>query len=108
MHEVAMFCIKIEIEPQKEGMTLAWGRQVAETLHLPKEVVLHLPLISMVGQEELTIENHKGLMEYSTEVIRIATGIGSLKICGVSLELKQMSADCIVVKGRVDSLEFLR
>ena len=75
---------------------------------LAKEVVLDLPLVSMVGQDEVTVENHKGLLEYSAETIRIATGAGRLLLTGEGLELKQMSAACIVVKGRIFRLEFLR
>lgn len=56
----------------------------------------------------MTVENHKGLLEYSAETIRIATGAGRLLLTGEGLELKQMSAACIVVKGRIFRLEFLR
>ena len=84
---------------------MGFGKGMAEKLDLPKEVVLDLPL---VGQEEVTVENHKGLLEYSAETIRIATGAGRLLLTGEGLELKQMSAACIVVKGRIFRLEFLR
>ena len=84
------------------------GKKMAEKLALPKEVVLDLPLISLIGQEGVTVENHKGLMEYSAEQVRIGTGGGSLRIVGEQLELKQMSAALIVVKGRLERLEFLR
>ena len=83
---------------------MGFGKGMAEKLDLPKEVVLDLPLVSMVGQ----VENHKGLLEYSAETIRIATGAGRLLLTGEGLELKQMSAACIVVKGRIFRLEFLR
>ena len=52
---------------------MGFGKGMAEKLDLPKEVVLDLPLVSMVGQDEVTVENHKGLLEYSAETIRIAT-----------------------------------
>ena len=87
---------------------MGFGKGMAEKLDLPKEVVLDLPLVSMVGQDEVTVENHKGLLEYSAETIRIATGAGRLLLTGEGLELKQMLAACIVVKGRIFRLEFLR
>lgn len=84
------------------------GRQAAEKLDLPREVVLDLPLISMTGREEMTIENHKGLMEYGEEKIRIATKVGSLCVSGEGLRLKRLSAECIVIGGQLGKLEFLR
>ena len=54
------------------------------------------------------IYSYVRLLEYSAETIRIATGAGRLLLTGEGLELKQMSAACIVVKGRIFRLEFLR
>lgn len=83
-------------------------KQLAQSLELPKEVVLGLPLICMTGNEEMTIENHKGLLEYAPEHVRIASGSGSLSVMGEGLTLRQMSAECIVVTGTIHRIEFLR
>ena len=82
-------------------------KHVTETLDLPKEIMLNLPLISMVGQEEVTIENYKGILEYGEEIVRIGTAAGALQISGKKLCLKQLSAECIGVTGRVEELRFL-
>ncbi len=39
---------------------MGFRRNMTEALELPKEILLHLPLISFIGQEEVTIENYKG------------------------------------------------
>lgn len=80
---------------------------MTEALELPKEIMLDLPLISLVGQEEVTIENYKGILEYSEEMVRIGTTAGILSLKGRGLCLKQLSAECMVVTGKVDSLGFL-
>ena len=82
-------------------------KNVTEALDLPREIMLNLPLISMVGQEEVTIENYKGILEYNEEVVRIGTAAGVLKLAGRGLCLKQLSGECMVVCGKVESLEFL-
>ena len=38
---------------------MGFRRNMTEALELPKEILLHLPLISFIGQEEVTIENYK-------------------------------------------------
>ena len=43
---------------------MGFRRNMTEALELPKEILLHLPLISFIGQEEVTIENYKGILEY--------------------------------------------
>ena len=82
-------------------------KNVTEALELPKEIMLNLPLISLVGREEVTIENYKGILEYSEETVRIGTAAGVLRLEGSGLCLKQLSAECIVVTGRIENLSFL-
>ena len=88
-------------------MAMGMGREVVQRLELPKEVILDMPLISLTGREEISVENHKGLLEYSEERIRIGTKAGSLCIRGSGMVLRQMTAECIVAKGRILGLEFL-
>ena len=80
---------------------------MTEALELPKEIMLNLPLISFVGREEVTIENYKGILEYGEELVRIGTAAGVLRLTGKGLCLKQLSAECMVVTGRIESLHFL-
>ena len=82
-------------------------KNVTEALDLPKEIMLDLPLISLIGREEVTIENYKGILEYSEELVRIATAAGILQMRGRELCLKQLSAECMVVTGKVAGLDFL-
>ena len=82
-------------------------KNVTEALELPKEIMLNLPLISLVGREEVTIENYKGILEYSEEMVRIGTAAGVLQLKGKELCLKQLSAECMVVTGKIENLSFL-
>jgi sporulation protein YqfC len=81
-------------------------REITAALALPKEIVLNLPLISMYGNEELKLENYKGVVEYTNELIRIATSIGILKIEGRGLLLKQVTTEKISVNGVIVKIEF--
>lgn len=82
-------------------------RNMTQALELPKEVILNLPLLSLVGREELTIENYKGIVEYGEEKIRINTAVGILKIEGRKLFLAHITAENITVTGSIAKFEFL-
>lgn len=79
----------------------------AKVLEVPKEVVIDLPLISMMGNEEITIENYKGVIEYSEEKIRINTAKGVVKVEGKSMVLKEITDDEIQILGNVVKIEFV-
>ena len=82
-------------------------KKLVNTLELPKEIIFNLPLITIVGNEEINIENYKGVIEYSPEKIRINTECGVLKINGEKLSFKQITAENIIVTGVIQKLEYI-
>lgn len=87
----------------KQGIKKA----ITGMLELPSEIVFNLPLISIVGNEEMLIENYKGVIEYSDDRIRINTSCGIMKIEGKALVLKQVTSENIKVKGTITRFEYL-
>ncbi len=85
---------------------MSFKKNIVNSLSLPKEVVFQLPLISLLGREELSIENHKGILLYSESCIRIATKVGTMEVLGSTLSLKQLSGDILVVHGTIDEIKF--
>jgi sporulation protein YqfC len=81
-------------------------RKITAGLGLPKEVALNLPLISIYGNEELNIENYKGMVEYSEEKIRLSTTAGVISIKGRKLIIKQITSENVTVRGALTSVEF--
>lgn len=82
-------------------------KTITSMLELPKEVVFNLPLISVIGNEQINIENYKGIIEYNLERIRINTSCGIMKIEGKNLLLKQITAENISVTGSISKLEYI-
>ena len=91
---------KIGVTSVAKGLTAMFA--------LPEEVMLNLPLLSLVGGGELSVENHKGVVEYTAERLRVNTTAGVLKIDGRRLAIKQLTAERILVRGAIDSVAFIR
>lgn len=79
---------------------------IAEATDLPKEIVLGLPLLTIIGTSELRIENFKNIIEFSDEKIRINTSCGILRIEGKKLVLAEISSRSISVKGSIVGYHF--
>ena len=79
---------------------------VSEILELPKDIMLGLPKVTMIGKMELHIENHKGIIEYSKEIIRINTSQGILKITGKKMSIKNIVTEELTITGELISLEY--
>ena len=64
------------------------------------------PKITIIGFNEMLIENYKSILEYEDFYIKINTHIGAININGFNLRLKEMTSDDIMVIGSIDSFEF--
>lgn len=79
---------------------------LSEILELPKDIILDLPKITLVGNLQLYIENHKGIVEYGNLRIRVNTNAGILRILGKNMVIKTIVAEEIIIVGEIDSIEF--
>lgn len=71
---------------------------------MPKEVMLNYPKITVVGEERVVVENHKGLIELSQTVIRLNTSMYLLKITGENLDIKSITGEDIEVIGKITGI----
>jgi sporulation protein YqfC len=77
-----------------------------ELFVLPKEILLDLPKISIVGNQQIFIENYKGIVEYDSEKIRINCTKGLIKIFGNNLEINTVTSEEVYITGRISNIEF--
>lgn len=75
-------------------------------LDMPMEISSNKPKLTIIGFEELLIENYKGILEYEEFFIRINTYVGIININGFELELDEMTTDDLIIRGKIDSIDF--
>ncbi|MHB8158555.1 MAG: sporulation protein YqfC [Desulfocucumaceae bacterium] len=83
-------------------------RQMSDVLEIPSDIMLDLPKMVMVGDIQLFIENHRGIIEYSRESIRINVGDYEVAVVGEDLLLRNILPDEICLEGRIKSVNFIR
>ncbi|ONI39192.1 hypothetical protein AN639_10400 [Candidatus Epulonipiscium fishelsonii] len=67
-----------------------------------------MPVITILGNETLTIENFLNIIEYNDETIRLKLKIGIVAITGRQLEAKNMTQDQITIKGYIEGINFIK
>jgi sporulation protein YqfC len=80
--------------------------KIANLFELPKDVVLDLPRISIIGNLELNIENHRGIIEYEQEIIRIRIQDGQVIISGKELIIESLTKSEVGIKGYIKDVTF--
>lgn len=80
--------------------------KVNEIFDLPQEVGTNVPKITMLGFNEILIENYKGILEYEEFFVRICTYIGNVNINGFELKLNQITDESVKITGRIENIDF--
>ena len=70
-------------------------------------ILTMLPIVELVGQSRLLIENHQGVLSYSNNEIQIKVCYGCVIVTGEKLQLMEMSRVKLVICGRIDGLQIL-
>ena len=89
-----------------EDKITKFKENVAEKLDIPREVILNLPRIIVVGNEEITIENHQGILLFKEDFIRIKCCFGSIVFKGNNFEILFISGKTIIFDGKLKSVEY--
>ena len=80
-------------------------RKIDNILEMPRELYTNEPKLTIVGFNEMIIENYKGILEYEEYYVKVNTHIGIININGFNLKLEQMTNDDIKIIGDIDSID---
>ncbi len=80
--------------------------KMSSALKVSEEIFENIPLVNLIGNSELTIENYKGIVLYSENKIRINTQIGIVTVNGSNLTLTRVLTEKISIKGKIIEINY--
>lgn len=79
---------------------------LAGIFEIPQDIVLDLPRITMLGNKQVLVENHKGIIEYNETLVRIKLSQGELVVSGTDLMLGNLQIEQILIEGAVTDIKY--
>ena len=77
---------------------------LVQALELPRDLCLGAAVVTSVGCMELTIENHRGILEYGPDCIRILSGMCRIRITGEDLVISYFGRESMKIRGRIHEI----
>lgn len=81
---------------------------LASFLGLPRELVTGSAVLSSFGDSCLFVENHKGIIEYSKELIKLQARPCKIQIKGTNLEISFYTSEEIKITGRIQEIQYYK
>ena len=80
--------------------------RILRLIELPQDLNPHLLVVRWIGKTDLLIEQHRGILKYSDNLIRLLNEQGILMIKGHDLEIRRLAESSALICGEIQSIAF--
>jgi sporulation protein YqfC len=108
--ELKYFAAAYNLDKEGIGMRAkeeSVGLKLAQLLDIPLDTAVDWPRITLNANRGVTVQNHRGVIEYDQSTVRINTKLGEMALFGSKLTLISALKDEIVVEGKIERLELI-
>lgn len=78
--------------------------KIEKLLEIPVEVTTNIPKITLIGFNQLMIENYTGVIEYEEHLVKINSSIGIIIIEGNKMNLNQINENDVLISGVISKI----
>lgn len=79
--------------------------KTVQALDLPADALAGLPRVELVGDREVRMENHRGILAYGDQEIHVSGGPFVIKVMGEGLELRAMTGLELLITGHITAIQ---
>ena len=90
---------------ERQGRRESLLEKTAEAFDLPGDVVAGLPRVELLGDRQLRMENHRGILAYGEEEIHVSGGKLIVKVRGRGPALRAMNASELLITGEIAGVD---
>ncbi|MBR2500230.1 MAG: sporulation protein YqfC [Clostridia bacterium] len=91
---------------KKKKEKIKVSQMLAKTLEISKDLLTDIPRFSLNDNNELQIENYKGIVSYDFDEIKLGAKNYTIKIEGENLKINSITDEDILITGTIKSLSF--
>ncbi|WP_028544931.1 sporulation protein YqfC [Paenibacillus taiwanensis] len=73
----------------------------AHLFDLPQDMLSNVPRFTMIGNRQLFVENHRGVVHFSSEHMRLSLVTGELEVFGRNLVIRGIWTEEVFIEGSI-------
>lgn len=95
-----------QAKAEKAAIKKSFRESVSERFKLPSDMIAGAPIVMSTGKHQLTLENYKGLIEYTGSLIRVQTKTCKISIEGKKLNIDYFTNDEMRISGTIEAIRY--
>lgn len=92
---------------REANKTISNRELVVESLKLPKDSVLGASIVTLTGNTDAFVENYKGIIEYTSEMILLQGKNCKIQICGKRLNIVYYTNEDMKINGWIEKICYM-
>lgn len=93
-------------QERKENQPVSGKELIVESLRLPKDSVLGASIVSVTGNTDVFIENYKGIIEYTEQLILLQGKTCKIEITGKRLHIVYYTNEDMKIQGTIENVRY--
>ena len=89
-----------------EGKFQKGKEKILSKLDFPSDISMDLPRIIVIGNREITIENHKGIIAFENSMVKINSRVGIITIKGRNFEILFIGETSMTISGHFEGISY--
>ncbi|GAB7386319.1 sporulation protein YqfC [Bacillaceae bacterium] len=82
-------------------------RYTAKILDLPQDVTMEMPRITLIGSIHIYIENHRGVLRFTENEVRLMLTKGQLLVKGEKFVIRAILPEELLLEGKIEEVRFI-
>lgn len=95
-----------QAKAEKEVSKRSLRESLSDRFKLPSDMIAGAPIVMSTGKHQLTLENYRGLIEYTGSLIRVQTKTGKISIEGKKLNIDYFTNDEMRISGTIEAIRY--
>ncbi len=74
---------------------------------IKEDIIVGVPLITQISNNKIIVENYKSILGFLDHEVKISTSVGTLTIIGKDIVMREMTAETIIIEGKIQKSEIV-
>ena len=92
---------------EKELEKRTFSEALSDKFKLPSDILAGAPILMATGKHQISLENYKGIIEYTGTIIKIQTKVCKICIEGKNLTIDYFTNEEMRISGLIKSITYL-